>query len=88
MRLCALRQRASGATAEVLEREAGASVADTARAFLKVVGAFTRETTPGGVRCALAPVVEAAAVFLDDQLHDLSTADFQRAHAGRPEVWG
>lgn len=87
LRLMALSRRVGGASSSVLDREAGATVADTGRAFLKLTGAFARPATPATTRRALAPVVDAAAVFLDDQLHALNTADFQRAHAGRPEVW-
>ena len=88
LRLMTLSKRAGSASSAVLDRDAGATVADTARAFLRLVGAFSRPSTPAVTRRALAPTVGAAATFLDDQLHQLNADEFERAHAGRPEVWG
>ena len=72
----------------MLERDAGASVADVGRAFLRLTIAFARRETPGPMRRALIPAVSAAASFLDDQLHQLNATEFERAHHGRPEVYG
>lgn len=88
LRLMSLYRRASAASSAVLDRDAGASVADVGRSFLRLVAAFARRETPGPMRAALIPTVSAAATFLDDQLHQLNTAEFERAHQGRPEVWG
>lgn len=88
LRLMTLNRRAGGASSAVLDRDAGATIADTGRAFLKVLGAFARPATPSVTRRALAPVIDATAVFLDDQLHELNASEFQRAHEGRPEVYG
>lgn len=87
LRLMTLANRTARATTAQLERDAGATVADTARGFLRFACAFARATTPATTRRALAPVVEASAVCMDDQLHALNTDEFNRAHAGRPEVW-
>lgn len=87
LRLMTLGRRARHASAAVLDRDAGMTMAETGRAFLKLVGAFAHLATPPETRRAMAPTVEAVGVFLDDQLHELNTAEFQRAHAGRPEVW-
>jgi hypothetical protein len=84
LRLMTLRRKASGAATAMLDRDAGATVADTGRAFLSLCGALARPTTPGVTRVALAPAVDATAAFLDDQLHELAAAEFQRAHVGRP----
>lgn len=88
LRLMTLSKRAGSASSAVLDRDAGATVADTARAFLRLAAAFSRPSTPAVTRRALAPTVGAAATFLDDQLHQLNADEFERAHAGRPEVWG
>lgn len=88
LRLMALANQTARASTKQLEREAGATVADTARGFLRFAGAFARATTPARTRQTLAPVVEASAACMDDQLHALATDEFNRAHAGRPEVWG
>jgi hypothetical protein len=82
-RLLTLRRQTLGASSDVLERDAGAAVADCGRAFLRVCGAFARHGTPGETRAALAPVVDAAAAFIDDRLHAMAAADFHRAHDGR-----
>lgn len=87
-RMSLVRQSAAGATSTVLDREAGATLGAAGRAFLTTCEVFARAQTPGALREALAPVVEAHAVFLDDQLHALNAEDFRRAHAGRPEVMG
>jgi hypothetical protein len=88
LRLMTLGRRSNRASTVVLDKDAGATIADTARAFLKLLGVFTRPSMPSTTRAAMAPVVDAVAVFLDDQLHELASSDFQRAHEGRPEVWG
>lgn len=88
VRLMTLARRASHASSSVLDRDAGATVADVARAFTRVAVAFARPVTPSPVRVALAPLIDALGEFLDDQLHALNTGDFERAHAGRPEVYG
>lgn len=88
LRLMGLFRRASSASSAVLDRDAGASVADVGRAFLRLSAAFARRETPGPMRAALIPTVSAAAAFLDDQLHQLNADEFQRAHHGRPEVFG
>lgn len=88
LRLMSLFRRASSASSAVLDRDAGASVADVGRAFLRLVAAFARRETPAPMRQSLIPTVAATAAFLDDQLHQLNAADFERAHHGRPEVYG
>lgn len=88
LRLMTLRRKAGGASSSVLDRDGGATMADTGRALLNLCGAMARPTTPGEARMALAPAVDATAAVLDDQLHALNTDEFKRAHAGRPEVWG
>lgn len=88
LRLMSLYRRASSASSAVLDRDAGASVADVGRAFLRLVAAFARRETPAPMRQSLIPTVAATAAFLDDQLHQMNAADFERAHHGRPEVYG
>lgn len=88
LRLMTLRRQTGTASWKVLDRDAGACVADCGVAFLRISGAFTRPSAEGETRTALAPILDATAAFLDDQLHALATDDFNRAHAGRPEVWG
>lgn len=88
LRLMSLSRRAGSASSAVLDRDAGASVADVGRAFLRLLAAFARRETPAAMREALIPTVAAAAGFLDDQLHQLNAAEFERAHHGRPEVYG
>lgn len=88
LRLMTLARRASGASTTVLDRDAGATVADVARSFAKVTARVCNGATSGEMRRALAPILEAQGAFLDDQLHALNASDFERAHAGRPEVYG
>lgn len=88
LRLMSLFRRASPASSAVLDRDAGASVADVGRAFLRLLAAFARRETPAAMRLAMIPTVAATAAFLDDQLHQLNAAEFERAHHGRPEVYG
>lgn len=88
LRLMSLLRRATSASSAVLDRDAGAAVADVGRAFLRLTVAFARRETPAPMRQALIPAVTAAATFLDDQLHQLNAAEFERAHHGRPEVYG
>lgn len=84
LRLMTLRRKTGTASWKVLERDGGATVADCSVAFLRISGAFTRPATAGETRTALAPILDATALFLDDQLHALAAAEFQRAHQGRP----
>lgn len=81
-----LSRRCGLATTEQLEREAGAVLGDVARALIQIGRAWSRAETPGAVRADLTPMLKAVAVYLDARLHDLATSDFERAHAGRPEV--
>lgn len=83
-----LANRINAASTGLFDRRAGAATADAARAFVRVTRAFARIETPGPLRRELAPMVADGAAFLDLQLHRLATADFERAHAGRPEVYG
>lgn len=87
LRLMTLTRRCNRASTTLLDRDAGATVADTARAFLKLLDVFTRLSTASANRVALAPLVDGVAAFLDDLLHELASNEFQRAHEGRPEVW-
>jgi len=88
LRLMTLCRQSGRASTGVLDKEAGATIAGTARAFLGLLTTFSRPTMADATRVAMAPVVDAAASFLDDQLHELASTEFKRAHAGRPEVWG
>ena len=87
-RLMTLSRRVGLASSKTLEREGGSTIGDTARGFIRLAGAFARPTTSSRTRLAMVPVVDATAGFLDDQLHELNTNEFQRAHEGRPEVMG
>lgn len=86
--LLTLGARASRADFGVLDREAGFATGETARALTRLTSAFAGVSTPAAVRQAMAPALSAVAELLDDQLHALNAAEFQRAHEGRPEVWG
>ena len=88
LRLMTLGNRANGASSGLFARETGAATAETAKAFIGMARAFARRETPSVMRQALGPVIAAAAEFLDQALHRLTTEEFQRAHQGRPEVWG
>lgn len=88
LRLATLGNRVNGASTEVFAREAGAATTDAARAFVLTAKAFARRETPGEVRRRLADSVADLSTFLDQQLTWLADRDFQRAHVGRPEVWG
>lgn len=88
LRLMTLSNRANGASSMLFAREAGAATADMAKAFVSIARAFSRRDTPGVTRRALGPVVATSAEFLDQSLHRLTTEEFQRAHQGRPEVYG
>lgn len=87
-RLIRLSSQINLADTGLFEREAGAATADVARAFVRTARAFTRQATPGELREEIALLVAAEADFLDRALTRLADRDFQRAHAGRPEVWG
>jgi hypothetical protein len=82
------RQCAVDAVSDLLDREAGFTTAETARALVRLARAFAGLATSGETRREMAPALTAVAALLDDQLHALSAREFQRAHAGRPEVWG
>ena len=81
-----LARRCGHATTDTLEREGGAVTGDVARALVRIGRAWARPETPGGTRAELTPVLRSIAECLDARLHALATDDFQRAHAGRPEV--
>lgn len=81
-----LARRCGHATTEVLEREGGAVTGDVARALIRLGRAWSRPETPGETRAELTPLMKGVAMWLDARLHGLATTDFQRAHAGRPEV--
>ena len=81
-----LARRCGHATTETLEREAGAVTGDVARALVRIGRAWSRAETPGETRAELTPLLKSVAGFLDARLHRMATTDFQRAHAGRPEV--
>lgn len=86
--LLTLGARASRADFGVLDREAGFATGETARALTRLTSAFAGVNTSAATRAAIAPALTAVAELLDDQLHALNAAEFQRAHEGRPEVWG
>lgn len=88
LRLLSLGPRAGRASFTLLDREAGFTTAETARALVRLARAFGGLATPLETRREMAPALTAVASLLDDQLHALSAREFQRAHAGRPEVWG
>ena len=81
-----LARRCGHATTEVLEREGGAAAGDVGRALIRLGRAWSRIETPGETRAELTPLLKGVAAWLDARLHGLATTDFQRAHAGRPEV--
>ncbi|WP_292052118.1 hypothetical protein, partial [Brevundimonas sp. UBA5866] len=88
LRRATLANRINGASATVFEREVGAAAADVAAGFIRTVQAFARSTTTPALRVELAGLVRQSAGFLDQRLTDKAREDFQRAHQGRPEVWG
>lgn len=87
-RRAALANRINAASATVFEREFGAATHDVATSFIRTAGALARSGTPEGYRVELAVLVRHGAQFLDQRLADKAREEFQRAHAGRPEVWG
>lgn len=87
VRRASLANRINTATAALFEREAGAATADAAKAFIRVTRAFARRETAEALRRDMANMVSDGAAFLDLRLTQLATDDFNRAHAGRPEVW-
>ncbi len=88
LRRASLANRINTATAALFEREAGAATADAAKAFIRVTRAFARRETAQALRHDMANMVSDGAAFLDLRLTQMATDDFNRAHAGRPEVWG
>ena len=87
-RRAALANRINGAKAVVFKREIGAAASDVAEAFISTATAFARPATADALRVELATLVRQSARFLDQRLADRASEDFQRAHAGRPEVMG
>lgn len=87
-RRAALANKINGAKAAVFEREIGAAANDVAAGFIRTVSAFARPATADALRVELAALVRHSARFLDQRLTDKASEDFQRAHAGRPEVMG
>lgn len=87
-RRAALANRINGAKAVVFKREIGAAASDVAEAFISTATAFARPATADALRVELATLVRQSARFLDQRLTDKASEDFQRAHAGRPEVMG
>ncbi|MGH7018758.1 MAG: hypothetical protein ACREEY_02700 [Brevundimonas sp.] len=83
-----LANRINVAKPDLFEREAGVATADAAKGFIRVTKAFARRETAEGLRTDMAAMVSDMAAFLDRRLHQLATDNFNRAHAGRPEVWG
>lgn len=88
VRRATLSNRMNTASTGLFDRRAGAAIADVAKAFVRVARAFARRETPDALRREMAPMVADGAAFLDLQLHKMATADFERAHHGRPEVYG
>lgn len=88
VRAMTLGRKVRQASFATLEREAGRTTADTARALVHLAGAFTGSATQSDTRREMAGALASVATLLEDQLHALATREFQRAHAGRPEVWG
>jgi hypothetical protein len=83
-----LANRINAASGALFEREAGVATADVAQAFIRIAKAFARRETPTPLRQEMTAMVSDTATFLDQRLTQLAVDDFQRAHAGRPEVWG
>lgn len=83
-----LANRINAASAVVFEREAGVATADVAVAFIRITRAFARRETADPMRAEMTDMVSDTAAFLDQRLTQLAVDEFQRAHAGRPEVWG
>jgi len=87
-RRAALANRLRRVSSELFQREIGASSGDVADAFVRIALAFARSETPAQTRCAMSPMVSLLASFLDERLTESGHQQFQRAHAGRPEVYG
>lgn len=83
-----LANRINVAKPDLFEREAGAATADVAKGFIRITRAFARRETVEALRRDMAAMVSDGAAFLDQRLTQLATDDFNRAHVGRPEVWG
>ena len=83
-----LANRINGASAVVFVREAGAATGDVAEAFIRITKAFARRETAEPMRAEMTSMVSDTANFLDQRLTQLAVGEFQRAHAGRPEVMG
>lgn len=87
LRRMTLAARSRQVTFAVLEREAGATTAQVARAVIDLARAFANGAVSRETRAEVAPVLGAVVGLLEDLLHALATREFQRAHQGRPEVW-
>lgn len=83
-----LANRINAASPVVFVREAGVATADVAEAFIRITKAFARRETAEPMRAEMTAMVSDTAAFLDQRLTQLAVDEFQRAHAGRPEVWG
>ena len=88
LRLANLANRINTASTAVFARSAGAATDDAARGFVRITRAFARRETPAAMRREMAAMVLDGAAFLETQLHRMATEEFQRAHRGRPEVYG
>lgn len=86
VRRMSLLRGCSIAQTDQLEREGGAVTGDLARAFVRIGRAWARPETSGKTRAGITPLLKASADWMDERLHAMATDDFQRAHAGRPEV--
>ena len=86
LRLATLGNRVNGASTSCFTPLGAASV-DVASGFVKIAQAFARPATPASLRAQMATCVTGVSAFLDAQLHQLATDEFQRAHRGRPEVY-
>lgn len=83
-----LANRINAASPAMFVREAGVATADVAEAFIRITKAFARRETAAPMRAEMTVMVSGTAAFLDQRLTQLAVDEFQRAHAGRPEVWG
>lgn len=83
-----LANRVNAASTVVFVREAGVATTDVAEAFIRITKAFARRETAELMRAEMTAMVSDTAAFLDQRLTQLAVDEFQRAHTGRPEVWG
>jgi len=88
LRLATLSNRINVASTAVFAKTAGAATDDAARGFVRITRAFARRETPPNLRREMAAMVLDGAAFLETQLHRMATEEFERAHRGRPEVYG